>query len=46
MGGHHGVAIEVNGQVVEDASWLRFEDASSHINMEACVEAEEAVSAN
>ena len=28
-----GVAIEVNGQVVEDASWLRSEDASSHINM-------------
>ena len=28
-----GVAIEVNGQVVEDASWLRSEDASFHINM-------------
>lgn len=28
-----GVAIEVDGHVVEDASWLRSEDASSHINM-------------
>ena len=28
-----GVAIEVDGHVVEDASWLRANDASSHINM-------------
>ena len=28
-----GFVIELDGQVVEDASWLRSEDASSHINM-------------
>ena len=28
-----GIAIEVDGHVVEDASWLRSEDSSSHINM-------------
>ena len=27
-----GVAIEINGSIVEDASWLR-KDESSHINM-------------
>ena len=28
-----GIVIEVDGHVVEDASWLRSEDSSSHINM-------------
>ena len=28
-----GIVIEVDGNVVEDASWLRSEDSSSHINM-------------
>ena len=28
-----GIVIEVDGNVVEDASWLRSEDFSSHINM-------------
>ena len=28
-----GIVIEVDGHVVEDASWLRPEDSSSHINM-------------
>ena len=28
-----GIVIEVDGSVVEDASWLRSEDSSSHINM-------------
>ena len=28
-----GIVIEVDGHVVKDASWLRSEDSSSHINM-------------
>ena len=28
-----GIVIEVDGHVVEDASWLRSEDSSSHTNM-------------
>ena len=28
-----GIVIEVDGHVVEDASWLRSEDSSAHINM-------------
>ena len=28
-----GIVIEVDGHVVEHASWLRSEDSSSHINM-------------
>ena len=28
-----GIVIEVDGHVVEDTSWLRSEDSSSHINM-------------
>ena len=28
-----GIVIEVDGNVVEDSSWLRSEDSSSHINM-------------
>ena len=28
-----GIVIEVEGHAVEDASWLRSEDSSSHINM-------------
>ena len=28
-----GIVIEVEGHVLEDASWLRSEDSSSHINM-------------
>ena len=28
-----GIVIEMDGHVVEDASWLRSEDSSSHINM-------------
>ena len=28
-----GIVIEVDGNVVDDASWLRSEDSSSHINM-------------
>ena len=28
-----GIVIEVDGHVVEDASWLRSKDSSSHINM-------------
>ena len=28
-----GIVIEVDGHVVEDASWLRSEDAYSHINV-------------
>ena len=28
-----GIVIELDGHVVEDASWLRSEDSSSHINM-------------
>ena len=28
-----GIVIEVDGHVVDDVSWLRSEDSSSHINM-------------
>ena len=28
-----GIVIEVDGHVVEDASWLRSDDSSCHINM-------------
>ena len=28
-----GIVIEVDGNVVEDASWLRSENSSSHMNM-------------